>query len=279
MSSINLPVSQVRSMPRLLGEPDLLKTLQMMPGVKQGTEGTSALLVRGGTPDQNLILLDGAPLYNPMHLLGVFSTFNTSVLKDVTLYKGAFPARYGGRLSSVIDIATKDGDMYQMHGDFSVGLLSTQLTAFFFLEGPLQKGKTSFVVSGRRSYPDLIAGPVAKNSPDGPDKFRLFFYDLNAKIHHQFSDKDKLYASFYMGRDQIRLLREIPLPMIRRWITADLSDMDMRWGNITGTLRWNHLFSPKLFANTMLIGSSYTFNTVFIRKTSMIQILAPMHFG
>ena len=259
MSSINLPVSQVRSMPRLLGEPDLLKTLQMMPGVKQGTEGTSALLVRGGTPDQNLILLDGAPLYNPMHLLGVFSTFNTSVLKDVTLYKGAFPARYGGRLSSVIDISTKDGDMHQLHGDFSVGLLSTQLT----LEGPLQKGKTSFVLSGRRSYPDLIAGPIAKNAPDGPDKFRLFFYDLNAKIHHQFSDKDKLYASFYMGRDQIRLLERYTNTSDPPVDNYNISDMDMRWGNITGTLRWNHLFSPKLFANTMLIGSSYTFNTGF----------------
>ncbi|PWV46535.1 TonB-dependent receptor [Chitinophaga sp. S165] len=257
MSSINLPASQVRSMPRLLGEADLLKTLQLLPGVKQGTEATSALLVRGGTPDQNLILLDGAPLYNPSHLLGVFSTFNTSVLKDVTLYKGAFPARYGGRLSSVIDISTKDGDMHQLHGDFSIGLLSTQLT----VEGPLKKGKTSFVVSGRRSYPDLIAGPIIKGMEDGPEKFRAFFYDLNTKIHHQFSDKDKLYLSLYVGKDKLRIRDKYSYAMNPAVDSSSTSDLDVHWGNITGTLRWNHIFSPKLFANTMLIGSSYQFNT------------------
>jgi hypothetical protein len=257
MSSINLPASQVRSMPRLLGEPDLMKALQMLPGVKQGTEATSALLVRGGTPDQNLILLDGAPLYNPMHLLGIFSTFNTSVLKDVTLYKGAFPARYGGRLSSVVDISTKDGDMHRLHGDFSVGLLSTQLT----LEGPLQKGKTSFVISGRRSYPDLIATPIVKNTQDGPEKFGLFFYDLNTKIHHQFSDKDKLYLSLYIGKDKLRLLDKTSYSTDAAADNYDISDLNVQWGNITGTLRWNHIFSPKLFVNTMLIGSQYKFNT------------------
>ncbi|THU38185.1 TonB-dependent receptor [Niastella caeni] len=255
MSCINLPVSKVRSMPRLLGEPDLLKTLQMLPGVKQGTEATSALLVRGGTPDQNLILLDGAPLYNPMHYLGLLSTFNTSVLKDVTLYKGAFPARYGGRLSSVVDISTKDGDLHQLHGDFSVGLLSTQLT----LEGPLKKGKTSFVVSGRRSYPDLPLGPAVKQSYE-LEKFTLFFYDLNAKLHHKISDKDKLYLSLYMGKDKFRFLQRKTYGGIPPR-DYEITDMDIRCGNITGTLRWNHLFSPKLFANTMLIGSNYTFNT------------------
>ncbi|HEX6426287.1 MAG TPA: TonB-dependent receptor, partial [Niastella sp.] len=257
MSSINLPVAQVRSMPRLLGEPDLMKTLQLLPGVKQGAEGTSALLVRGGTPDQNLILLDGAPLYNPMHLLGILSTFNTSVLKDVTLYKGAFPARYGGRLSSVIDISTKDGDMHKMHGDFSIGLLSTQLT----LEGPIKKGKTSFVISGRRSYPDLIMGPIVKSQPEGPDKLRLFFYDINAKLHHKFSDKDKLYLSLYTGADKLKVLERYTPETDPPTDNYNNSDMHLRWGNITGTLRWNHLFSPKLFANTMLIGSSYKFTT------------------
>lgn len=257
MSAINLPVNQVRSMPRLLGEADLLKTLQLLPGVKQGTEGTSALLVRGGTPDQNLILLDGAPLYNPMHLLGVFSTFNTSVLKDVTLYKGAFPSRYGGRLSSTVDISTKDGNMHELHGDFSVGLLSTQLT----LEGPLQKGKTSFVVSGRRSYPDLIAGPLIKKTDDGPKKFVLFFHDINAKIHHQFSDKDKLYLSFYSGRDKLRIYDNYSVASDPPVDNHTITDLHVQFGNVTGTLRWNHIFTPKLFANTMLIGSRYTFNT------------------
>lgn len=253
MSAINLPVAQVRSMARLLGEPDLLKTLQLLPGVKQGTEATAALLVRGGTPDQNLILLDGAPLYNPMHLLGVFSTFNSSVLKDVTLYKGAFPARYAGRLSSVVDISTKDGNMNELHGDFSIGLLSTQLT----LEGPLKKGKTSFVISGRRSYPDLFATPIAKNAPDGPEKLSLFFYDLNAKIHHKISDKDKLYLSFYTGRDKFRVLEKYVTPVDPPVDNYNISDLLIKWGNVTGTFRWNHIFSPKLFSNTMLIGSSY----------------------
>lgn len=258
MSAINLPVAQVRSIPRLLGEPDLLKTLQLLPGVKQGTEATAALLVRGGTPDQNLILLDGAPLYNPMHLLGVFSTFNSSVLKDVTLYKGAFPARYAGRLSSVVDISTKDGNMNELHGDFSIGLLSTQLT----LEGPLKKGKTSFVISGRRSYPDLFATPIAKNAPDGPEKLSLFFYDLNAKIHHKISDKDKLYLSLYMGKDKFRLLEKY-FPEDQTVENYNISDLLMKWGNITGTLRWNHIFSSKLFANTMVIGSSYKLTSSF----------------
>ncbi len=267
MSSINLPVHQVRSMPRLLGEPDLMKTLQLMPGVKQGTEATSALLVRGGTPDQNLILLDGATLYNPMHLMGVFSTFNTSVLKDVTLYKGAFPSRYGGRLSSVIDISTKDGNMNEMHGDFSVGLLSTQLT----LEGPLKKGKTSFVISARRSYPDLVAGPLVQNAPDGPEKFKLFFYDLNAKIHHQISDKDKLYLSFYMGKDKMRVLDKYSAPTDPPVDNHTLSDLYIKWGNVTGTMRWNHIFTPKLFANTMLIGSSYKFNTGYYSEDKYDQ--------
>lgn len=257
MSSISISVSQVRSMPRLLGEPDLLKTLQLMPGVKQGTEGSSALLIRGGTPDQNLILLDGASLYHPMHLLGIFSTFNTSVLKDVTLYKGAFPARFGGRLSSVVDISTKDGNMYKHHGEFSMGLLSSQLT----LEGPLKRGKTSYVISGRRSYPDLIAGPLAKDAQGDLEKFSLFFYDLNAKVHHQFSAKDKLYLSFYMGKDRLRVRNKSTATDDAAVDDYDLSDMAIQWGNITGTLRWSHLVSPKLFTNTTLIGSSYKFST------------------
>jgi hypothetical protein len=257
MSSISVPVSQVRSMPRLLGEPDLLKALQMMPGVKQGTEGSSALLVRGGTPDQNLILLDGAALYHPMHLLGIFSTFNTSVLKDVTLYKGAFPARFGGRLSSVVDISTKDGNLYRHHGEFSVGLISSQIT----LEGPIQKGKTSYVISGRRSYPDLIAGPIAKSAQEELRKFSLFFYDINAKVHHQFSDRDKLYMSFYMGKDRLRMRRRSIADQDPAVDDYDLSDLGIQWGNITGTLRWSHVVSPKLFTNTMLTGSSYKFST------------------
>lgn len=252
MSSIRLPVGIVGSVPRILGEKDLLKTLQLLPGVKQGTEGTSALLVRGGTPDQNLFLLDGAPLYNPMHLMGVFSTFNTAALKDVTLYKGAFPARYGGRLSSVVDVTTKDGNMQSIHGEGSIGLLAAALT----LEGPLKKGKTAFIISGRRSYPDLIATPIVKSGEKGADKFTLGFYDLNAKLHHRISEKDQLFLSIYSGRDRMRFRyrtdKEDP-GSTDYYVT----DADVAWGNHTGTLRWSHVFSPKLFSNAMLIGSRY----------------------
>ncbi|RAJ76614.1 outer membrane receptor protein involved in Fe transport [Chitinophaga dinghuensis] len=256
MSRINLSADLVKSTPRLLGEADLFKTLQLLPGVKQGTEATSALLVRGGTPDQNLILLDGAPLYNPMHLMGIFSTFNTNVLKDVTLYKGAFPARYGGRLSSVIDVSTKDGDMHKIHGDFSVGLLSAQAT----LEGPIQKGKTTFLISGRRSYPDLLAKAYFNGDRNAPDRLNLYFYDINAKIHHKFSDRDKLYFSFYSGRDKMQARYKYTS------INANndyVSDGGVQWGNMIGTARWNHVYSPKLFSNVMLIGSDYHFKSAF----------------
>lgn len=252
MSRISIPIAMVGSTPRILGEKDLFKTLQMLPGVKQGTEGTSALLVRGGTPDQNLILLDGAPLYNPMHLMGIFSTFNTAALKDVTLYKGAFPARYGGRLSSVVDITTKDGNLQKMHGEAGIGLLAASIS----LEGPLKKDKTSFIVSGRRSYPDLIATPFVKKGDEAPEKFKLNFYDINAKLHHRISEKDQLYLSIYSGRDHMRFrFREKK----DRNSSNDYSitDANVAWGNHTGTLRWSHVYSPKLFSNAMLIGSRY----------------------
>ncbi|WP_253906595.1 TonB-dependent receptor domain-containing protein [Chitinophaga sp. SYP-B3965] len=256
MSMINLPASQIAAMPRFFGEADLLKTLQLLPGVKQGTEGTSALLVRGGTPDQNLILLDGAPLYNPSHLLGIFSTFNTSALKDVTLYKGAFPARYGGRLSSVVDVSTKDGDMRELHGDFTIGLLASQIT----VEGPIKKDKTSFIVSGRRTYTDLVARPFIKGSFDREvDKFIMYFYDVNAKVQHVISDKDRLFFSLYHGRDKMRVSEKLEVKEPDNYRSE--SDLLIQWGNTTSTVRWNHIFSKNLFANTMLLGSRYEFKT------------------
>jgi hypothetical protein len=259
MSRINLSAAAVQAVPRLLGEADLFKTLQLLPGVKQGTEGTSALLVRGGTPDQNLILLDGAPLYNPMHLMGLFSTFNTNVLKDVTLYKGAFPARYGGRLSSVIDVSTKDGDMNNIHGDFSVGLLSAEA----MLEGPIRKGKTTFLISGRRSYPDLVVREYLKGQEDPPEKFRLHFYDINAKLHHKFSDKDKLYLSFYNGRDKLETRYRFESMYAGNQY---FSDVKANAGNLAASIRWNHVYSPKLFSNVMLIGSDYHFKSRFYQE-------------
>ncbi|MBB6498670.1 TonB-dependent receptor [Pedobacter cryoconitis] len=253
MGKINLPISQIQSLPKFFGEPDLLKALQTLPGVQQGSEGTSAILVRGGSPDQNLILLDGAPLYNPSHLLGIFSAFNTYAIKNVDLYKGAFPARYGGRLSSVVDIAMNDGNMKKVHGQLTVGLLASQFT----LEGPLKTDKTSFIISGRRTYHDLFIAPLIKSNSPEVEKFTLYFYDLNAKIHHQFSDKDHLYLSFYNGKDKLRIKQADKADDG----TGNSSDFGLGWSNTTGAVRWNHIFSGKLFANTTLTTSQYKFDT------------------
>jgi len=251
MGKMSLSMREIQSTPKFLGESDLMKTLQLLPGVQQGSEGTSAILVRGGSPDQNLILLDGAPLYSPSHLLGIFSTFNTSVLKNVDLYKSAFPARFGGRISSVLDIATRDGDLTKIHGDFSMGLLASQLT----LEGPLFKKKTSFVLSGRRTYTDLIINPIVKNANLGIDKLALFFYDLNAKVQHRFSDNDRLFLSVYGGKDKFRLKNKENINPAY----STMQDLQLSWMNVNGTLRWNHVFAKDLFANTTLMVSDYSF--------------------
>ncbi|QNK64148.1 TonB-dependent receptor [Pedobacter sp. PAMC26386] len=253
MGKINLPISQIQALPKFFGEPDLFKALQTLPGVQQGSEGTSAMLVRGGSPDQNLILLDGAPLYNPSHLLGIFSAFNTYAIKNVDLYKGAFPARYGGRLSSVVDIAMNDGHMNKIQGQLTIGLLASQLT----VEGPIKKDKTSFIISGRRTYHDLYIEPILKGTNPDVEKFQLYFYDLNAKIHHKFSDKDHLYLSYYNGQDKFRT----KVKQGTNDGSTSLGDFGLGWRNTTGAIRWNHIFSSKLFANTTLTTSQYKFNT------------------
>jgi hypothetical protein len=243
MSKITLSGPQIMSLPKFFGEADLLKTLQLMPGVQQGSEGTSALLVRGGSPDQNLFLLDGAPLYNPSHMLGIFSTFNVSTIKNVDLYKGAFPSRFGGRISSVVDIATKDGNMQKVHGDFSIGMLASQLT----LEGPIKKDKTTFLISARRTYGDLFIAPMAKIVSNNEISPTLYFYDFNLKLQHRFSENDRLFLSVYGGKDKFG---------------ATINDVDrthtaISWGNYLGTLRWNHVFSNKLFSNLTLLATDF----------------------
>jgi hypothetical protein len=259
MSRIDVPIEQIKRVPALLGETDVLKALQLLPGVSGGGEGQSGLYVRGGGPDQNLILLDGVPVYNASHLFGFFSVFNADAVKDVTLVKGGFPARYGGRLSSVIEINMKEGHAEEFHGEGAIGLVASKLT----LEGPIQKGRSSFIVSGRRTYIDVLARPLIKNAleADGSKgKTGYYFYDLNAKVNHRFSDKDRLYLSFYTGRDKFYF---------------DITEGDnfgnqneeyrvetgLGWGNVTTALRWNHVLSPKLFANTTLTYSRYNFNT------------------
>jgi hypothetical protein len=240
MSSIDIPVDQIKKIPALLGEKDVLKVIQLMPGVQKGSEGSSGIYVRGGGPDQNLIILDEAPVYNATHLFGFFSVFNGDALKSVELIKGGFPARYGGRLSSVIDLQMKDGNKEQIKGEAGIGIIATRLT----LEGPLKKNKCSFLVSGRRTYIDALIQPFIK----GNSKGGYFFYDLNAKLNYELSDKDRLFLSGYFGKDKF---------YIRDKSGNYDSRASLEWGNATGTLRWNHLFGQRLFSNLSLIFTHY----------------------
>lgn len=223
--------------PVLFGEKDLVKTIQLMPGLKSNGEGSNGFSVRGGATDQNLILLDEAPVYNASHLLGIFSTFNSDAIKDATIIKGNSPAQFGGRLSSVLDVKMKEGNNKTYQASGGIGLINSRLT----LEGPIQKEKSSFIVSGRRTYADLFA----RMSSDFKD-IKLYFYDLNAKANFAINDKNRIYFSGYLGKDVL-----------------SAAGIENEWGNVTGTLRWNSLLSSKLFSNTSLIYSNYDFNIGF----------------
>jgi outer membrane cobalamin receptor len=201
MSTIEISISQIENIPALMGEVDVLKAVQLLPGVQSGGEGGSGMYVRGGGPDQNLILLDGATVYNASHLFGFFSVFNSNSIKNVELVKGGFPARYGGRLSSVLDISMKEGNNKKLSGEGSVGIISSNLT----LEGPIKNENTSFIISARRTYADILARPfiayfMSQNNQKGYAGY--FFYDINAKINHKISNKDHMYLSMYAGRDK-----------------------------------------------------------------------------
>lgn len=246
MSQMDVPVEQIKMVPALLGEVDVLKTLQLLPGVQSGGEGQNGLYVRGGSPDQNLVLLDGVPVYNVSHLLGIFSVFNADAIKNVTLTKGGFPARYGGRLSSILEINMKEGNLEEFHGEGSIGLISSKLA----LQGPIKKGKTSFLISGRRTYADLIFKPIINaNEEPGTDlDVKLHFFDLNAKIQHKFNDKHRLFLSGYWGAD-----------VFANTYTEDGDEFTggTDWGNVISALRWNYQISDKLFANTTATFSKY----------------------
>lgn len=243
-----LTMDAIERLPAFLGEADVMKTLQLMPGVQSGSEASSGLYVRGGGPDQNLILLDGVPVYNANHLFGFFSVFNTDAIKNVSLYKGGFPARFGGRLSSVVDIRMKEGNEKEFHGGVQVGLISSK----FYVEGPLKKNKTAFHLSGRRTYVDLVTRPFM---PDD-EVVSYFFYDLNAKVNHKFSDRSRLYLSAYTGRDKASDEYESEFG----YNYHDKYKSELYWGNLTTALRWNYIFSNKLFANTTLTYSDYRLN-------------------
>lgn len=260
MSAIEVPVSLIKSVPTLFGETDVLKALQLLPGVQGGVEGSAGFYVRGGGPDENLFLLDGVPVYNVNHLGGLFSVFNADAVKNVTLYKGGFPARFGGRLSSVLDIRMNDGNNQKLHGNFSVGIISSK----FNLEGPLFSEKTTFNISGRRTYFDLLAQPILLIAAKDQDVDRLsagyYFYDFNAKISHTFSDKDRLYLSTYIGDDVI-------YGNIRENYKSDALEtsesrirLNWDWGNFINALRWNHVINNKLFMNTTATYTRYRFN-------------------
>ena len=250
MSQVKLKIQNVKSIPAILGEIDVLKAAQLLPGISNGGEGNSGLYVRGGGPDQNLVLLDEAVVYNAAHLFGFFSVFNADAIKDMNIIKGGMPAEYGGRLSSVIDITMKDGNNKKFQADGGIGLLSSRLT----LQGPLEKNKSSFIVSGRRTYVDVLSKPFLnkENSETGePNPFSgsgYYFYDLTTKINYKISDKDRIYLSGYFGRDVFNFSD-----------SESGFGIEIPWGNATTSLRWNHLFNDKLFMNTSLIFTDYRF--------------------
>ena len=250
MSQVKLEVNNIKQLPVILGEVDVLKSAQLLPGITSNGEGSSGLYVRGGGPDQNLILLDEAVVYNASHLFGFFSVFNADAIKDINIIKGGMPAEYGGRLSSVLDITMKDGNNKKYEADGGLGLLSSRLT----LQGPIQKNKSSFIVSGRRTYIDVLSKPfLNKIDPETGEQNAFagsgyYFYDLTTKINYRISDKDRLYLSGYFGRD------------VFSFVNSDNGfAIEIPWGNATGSLRWNHLFNDKLFMNTSLIFSDYRF--------------------
>jgi TonB-dependent Receptor Plug Domain/CarboxypepD_reg-like domain len=251
MGTIDVPIEQIKALPAFLGEVDVMKVLQLLPGVQSGQEGSSGLYVRGGGPDQNLILLDGVPVYNASHLFGFFSVFNADAINRVELVKGGFPARYGGRLSSVIDISMKEGNSQKLKGEGSIGLVASRFT----IEAPIKKDKTSFIISGRRTYIDLLARPLIKKATKGDEIAGYFFYDLNAKVNHRINEKNRIYLSTYAGDDKAYLRSKYG-----GGGSTYQDEFGLRWGNITTALRWNSIINSKLFSNVTATYSRYRFS-------------------
>ena len=243
MGKIDLSMDKIKTIPAFMGEVDVLKTIQFLPGVSSGGEGNTGFYVRGGGPDQNLILLDEATVYNASHLFGFFSVFNADAIKNVSLIKGGMPSNYGGRLSSVLDITMKDGNYKSFQADGGIGVIASRLT----LQGPIKEDTASYIISGRRTYIDVLAEPfIPETSPSKGSGY--YFFDLTAKLNWRLSDKDRLYLSSYFGRD------------IFSFKNQDLDFVfNVPWGNATASLRWNHLFSDKLFVNTTAVFTDYNF--------------------
>jgi hypothetical protein len=251
MGKQEIKIEQAKAIPALLGEVDVLKTLQLLPGIAGAGEGNSGFYVRGGGPDQNLVLLDEAVVYNTGHLFGFFSVFNGDAIKNTTVIKGGMPAKYGGRISSVVDVGMKDGNMKKYEVEGGLGIIASRLT----VQGPLWKDKMSFIVSGRRTYIDALLSPVLKNLDNGRWAGNgYYFYDLNAKFNYRISDKDRVYVSTYFGRDVFNFTAP-----------GGGFGFNFPWGNRTATVRWNHLYSDKLFGNATFCYNDFEFtaNTQF----------------
>ena len=262
IGTMELSMDKVDKLPVFMGEKDVLKILQLMPGVKSGGEGSSGIYVRGGGPDQNLILLDGVPVYNASHLFGFFSVFNSDALSQVTLTKGAFPARYGGRVSSVLDMRMKEGNNQKFNVEGSIGVIASRL----LVEGPINKGKTAFIVSARRTYIDALVKPFLK----ADNKGGYYFYDLNAKVNHEINKKHHLYLSGYFGQDKASFTNKSnSSDSTSSYYYNSKAGLD--WGNAIGSLRWNYKITPKLFANTSVNYSKYMFKIYEKDENTFIQ--------
>ncbi|WP_301923954.1 TonB-dependent receptor [Ferruginibacter sp.] len=244
MGKFVLPIEQIKAIPAFLGEVDLLKTIQLLPGVRNAGEGSAGIYVRGGGPDQNLIMLDDAIVYNTGHLFGFFSIFNSDAIKNVSLIKGGMPAQYGGRLSSVLDISMKEGNDKKFQVEGGIGLIASRIS----IQGPIKKNKASFIISARRTYIDALTKPFIKKTSQFYGS-GYYFYDLNAKMNYKFSEKDRLYISGYFGRD------------VFNFVNGKRSlDVNIPWGNATGTVRYNHVFNKRLFGNTSFVFNNYNFS-------------------
>lgn len=244
MSRNSIDMNQVRKLPALFGEIDIIKNIQMLPGVITAGEGTSSFFVRGGSADQNLILIDEAPIYDPSHLFGLFSVFNADVIKESEIYKGGIPARFGGRLSSILEVRTKDGNNKEFHGAGGIGTLASRI----MLEGPIKKEKSSYIVSARRSYADLFLRAANEDN-------LVYFFDVNAKVNWRHSNNNRFFAAVYAGRDDFSFS----------------DDAGFSWGNATATFRWNHLFNDRLFSNTSLIASNFDYTLEIFDPTQGLK--------
>ena len=263
MGQLDLSINQIRNIPAFLGEVDIIKAIQLLPGVRNAGEGNAGFYVRGGGPDQNLIMLDEAVVYNTGHLFGFFSIFNSDAIKNTSLIKGGMPAQYGGRISSVLDVQMKDGNSNKFVTEGGIGLIASR----FSVQGPLKKDKASFIVSARRTYIDALVKPAIPKTSNFYGS-GYYFYDLNAKLNYRFSDKDRLYLSGYFGRD------------VFAFNNAKLAfKADIPWGNSTATLRWNHVFNRKLFANTTLTYNDYNFSFGAAQNNFQIKLASGIRDG